>query len=100
MTFSQLIYIIWMMTELNKRLPSKYYLEDFTAYTTSPYLYESFIISFKYLFDEKISLKLFSYFINPHLGQFLANELTVLKVLGFNLHMIEERFNEHKSKSI
>jgi hypothetical protein len=98
--FSQLTYILWMMGELNKRLPSKYCLEDFTVYIILPYLYASFIISFKYLFDERISLKWFSHNINPHLEQLLANELTVLKVLGFNLHMTEERFNEWKSKLI
>jgi hypothetical protein len=38
MTFSQLAYIIWMMTELNKKLVDIDYLEDFTAYTILPYL--------------------------------------------------------------
>jgi hypothetical protein len=56
MMFSQLTYILWM-TELNKRLPNIYYLEDFTAYTILPYLYASFIVSFKHLFDERISIK-------------------------------------------
>jgi hypothetical protein len=48
-----------MMSELNGKLPSIYYLQDFTAYTILPYLYASFIISLKYLFDESISLKRF-----------------------------------------
>jgi hypothetical protein len=100
MTFSQLTYIIWMMTELNKRLFGIYFPEDFTTYTILPYLYASFIISFKYIFNEGISLKLFSYFINPHLGQPVANEMTVLKVLGYNLYVTEERFNKYKGKLI
>jgi hypothetical protein len=100
MTFSQLAYIIWIMTELNRKLPSLNYLQDITAYTILPYLYASFIISFKYLFDEGISIKWFSYYINPFLEQLVANELTVLKVLGFNLYMSEEQFNEYKSKLI
>jgi hypothetical protein len=100
MTFSQLTYILWIMIELNKILPSIYYLQDITSYTILSYLYESFIISFKYLFDENISIKLFSYYINPHLGQLFTNELTVLKILGFNLYMTEEQFNEYKNKLI
>jgi hypothetical protein len=52
------------------------------------------------MFEEGISLKLFYYYINPYLGQLLANELTMLKVHGFNLHLTEDRFNEHKSKWI
>jgi hypothetical protein len=99
MTFSQLTYIIWM-TKLNKRLPSINYLQDITTYAILPYLYASFIISFKNLFDECISIKWFSYYINPYLEPLLVNELTVLKVLGFNLYMSEERFNEYKSKLI
>jgi hypothetical protein len=100
MTFSQLIYILWMMIELNKRLPGIYYLQDITAYTILPYLYASFIISFKYMFDEGISIKSFSYYINQFLEQLVTNELTVFKVLGFNLYMTEEQFNEYKSKLI
>jgi hypothetical protein len=92
--------MLWMMTELNKKLLSINYLQDITAYTILPFLYASFIISFKYVFDENISLKLFSYFINPHLGQLFLNELTVLKVLGFNFYMTEEQFNEYKIKLI
>jgi hypothetical protein len=90
MTFSQLTHILWMMTELNKKLPSMYYLQDFTEYTILLYLYANFIISFKYLFDKKILLRSFSYYINPYFGQLLANELTVLKVVGFRLYMTEE----------
>jgi hypothetical protein len=60
MSFSQLVYILRMMIELNKRLPSIYYLQDFTTYTILHYLYASFIVSFKYLFDENISVKRFS----------------------------------------
>jgi hypothetical protein len=100
MTFSQLVYILWMMTELNRKLPSINYLQDVTAYTILPYLYASFIISFKYMFDEVISIKLFSYYINPFLEQLVANELTVFKVLGFNLYMTEKQFNEYRSKLI
>jgi hypothetical protein len=100
MTFSQLAYIIWMMTELNRKLPSINYLQDITTYTILPYLYASFIISYKYMFDGGISIKCFSYYINQFLQQLLANELTVLKVLGFNLYMTEEQFNEYKSKLI
>jgi hypothetical protein len=100
MTFSQLAYIIWMMTEINKKLIDIDYLEDLTAYTILPYLYASFIISYKYMFDESISIKSFSYYINPFLEQLVANELTVLKVLGFNLYMREEQFNEYRSKLI
>jgi hypothetical protein len=33
------------------------------------------------MFDEGISIKLFSYYINPFLGKLVANELTVLKAL-------------------
>jgi hypothetical protein len=65
-----------------------------------PYLYTSFIISFKYLFDEKIILKLFLYYFNPYLEQILVNELSVLKVLGFNLYAAEEKFNKCKGKLI
>jgi hypothetical protein len=100
MTFSQLAYIIWMMTELNKKLVDVDYLEDFTVNTILPYLYASFIISYKYMFDGGISIKCFSHYINPFLQQLIANELTVLKVLGFNLYMTEECFNEFKSKLI
>jgi hypothetical protein len=100
MTFSQLEYIIWMMTELNKKLPSINYLQDITTYTILPYLYANFIISFKYMFDKDISIKWFSHYINPFLEQLVANELTVLKVLGFNLYMSEECFNVYKSKLI
>jgi hypothetical protein len=89
-----------MMTELNRKLPSINYLQDITAYTILPYLYASFIISYKYMFDEGISIKWFSHYINPFLEQLIANELTVLKVLGFNLYMTEEQFNEYKSKLI
>jgi hypothetical protein len=81
MTFSQHTYILWMMTELNKRLPCINYLQEITVYTILPYLYASFIISFKYLFDESISIKLFSYYINPHLEQLLANKLLWLRFL-------------------
>jgi hypothetical protein len=87
MTFSQLAYMLWMMSELNRKLPNISYLQDITAYTILPYLYVTFIISYKYLFDEIISIKLFSYYINQFLEQFVGNELTVLKVLGFNLYM-------------
>jgi hypothetical protein len=52
------------------------------------------------MFDKGISIKWFSYYINPFLEQLVANELTVLKVLGFNLYMREEQFNEYKSKLI
>jgi hypothetical protein len=76
MTFSQLVYILWMMTELNRKLPSINYLQDITAYTILPYLYASFIISYKYMFDERISIKWFSYYINPFLEQLVANELS------------------------
>jgi hypothetical protein len=100
MTFSQLPYIIWMMTELNKKLVDIDYLEDFTVNTILPYLYVSFIISYKYMFDELISIRRFSYHINPFLDQLVSNELTVLKVLGFNLYMTEECLNEFKSKLI
>jgi hypothetical protein len=100
MSFSQLVYILWMMTELNRKLPRINYLQDITAYTILSYLYTCFIISYKYMFDEGISVKWFSYYINPFFGQLVANELTVLKVLGFNLYMTEEQFNEYKSKSI
>jgi hypothetical protein len=100
MTFSQLAYIIWMMTELNRKLPCIDYLQDITAYTILPYLYASFIISYKYMFDESILIKCFSYYINPFLQQLVASELTVLKVLGFNLYMTEECFNEYKNKLI
>jgi hypothetical protein len=81
MTFSQLAYIIWIMTELNRKLPSLNYLQDITSYTILPYLYASFIISYKYLFDDGISIKCFSYYINPFLEQLVANELIVFKVL-------------------
>jgi hypothetical protein len=67
MTYSLLIYIFWMMTELNRKLPTIYYLQDITVCTILPYLDESFIISLKYLFDEGISIKLFSYYINQFL---------------------------------
>jgi hypothetical protein len=99
-TLSQLAYIIWIMAELNRKLTSINYLQDITAYTILPYLYASFIISYKYIFDEDISIKLFSYYINQFLDQLVTNELTVLKVLGFNLYITEERFNEFKSKLI
>jgi hypothetical protein len=89
-----------MMTELNKKLVDIDYLEDFTVYTILPYLYASFIISYKYMFDGGISIKRFSRYINPFLEQLVANELTVLNVLGFNLYMTEECFNEYKSKLI
>jgi hypothetical protein len=89
-----------MMTELNTKLPSINYRQGFAVYTILPYLCASFIISFKYLFDESISIKLFSYYINPHLEQLLANELTVLNILGFNLYMREEQFNEYKRNLI
>jgi hypothetical protein len=52
------------------------------------------------MFEEKISFKSFSYYISPHLGQLLAIELTVLKVLEFNLLLTEEGFNEYKNKLI
>jgi hypothetical protein len=100
MSFSQLACIIWMMTELNRKMPNIDYLQDITTYTILPYLYASFIISYKYMFDELISIKCFSYYINPVLQQLVANELTVLKILGFNLYMTEECFNEFKSKLI
>jgi hypothetical protein len=100
MTFSQLVYILWMMTELNRKLPGINYLQDITAYTILPYLYGSFIISYKYMFDEVISTKSFFYYINPFLEELVANELTVLKVLGFNLYTSQEQFNEYKSKLI
>jgi hypothetical protein len=99
-TFSQLVYILWMMTELNRKLPSINYLQDITAYTILPYLYASFIISYKYMFDGGISIESFSYYINPFLEQLVGNELTVLKVLGFNLYMRKEQFNEYRSKLI
>jgi hypothetical protein len=81
MTFSQLTYIIWMMTELNKILPNISYLQDITEYIILPYLYVSFIISFNYLFDENISIKSFSYYINPYLRLLVANKQTVLNVV-------------------
>jgi hypothetical protein len=56
-TFLQLTYMLWRMTKLNRKLSCIYFLQDVTAYTILPYLYSIFIISFKYLFDEKISLK-------------------------------------------
>jgi hypothetical protein len=52
------------------------------------------------MFEENISLKWFSYYINPFLEQLEANKLTMLKVLGFNLYMAEKRFNECKRKLI
>jgi hypothetical protein len=39
-TFSQLAYMFWKMTELNKGLPNIYYLQDIIAYTILPYLNE------------------------------------------------------------
>jgi hypothetical protein len=100
MTFSQVAYIIWMMTVLNRKLPSINNLQNITAYTILPYLYASIIITFKHLFDEGISIKWFSYYIKQFLEQLVANELTVLKVLGLNLYMREEQFNEYRSKFI
>jgi hypothetical protein len=67
--------------KIKQKLPNKYYQQDFTAYSILPYLYVSFIIFFKYIYDEKILLKMFSNYINPHLGQLLANEPTVLKAV-------------------
>jgi hypothetical protein len=43
-TISQLVYIIWMMTELNRKLSNINYLQDITAYTILPYLYASFLV--------------------------------------------------------
>jgi hypothetical protein len=87
-----------MISKLNEILPNIFFLKDITAYSILPYLYACFIKSFKYMFDHRISIKWFSYYINPFLEQLVENELMVLKVLGFNLYMTEEQFNENKSK--
>jgi hypothetical protein len=97
MTFSQLGCILWMMSKLNEELLSIFFLQDIITFTILSYLFASFIISFKYMFHHSVSIKLFSYFINPHLGQLLANEQTILKVFGYNLYITEEQFNEYKS---
>jgi hypothetical protein len=89
-----------MMTELNRKLPNINYLQHITAYTILSYLYASFIISFKYLFNEDISIKWLFYYINPFLEELVANQPIVFKVLGFNLYMLEELFNEYKNKLI
>jgi hypothetical protein len=52
--------------------------------TSKTVINSNFIFYFKYFFDENIS---FSYYINPHFKQLLANELAVLEVLGFNFYI-------------
>jgi hypothetical protein len=64
MSFSQMVFMLWMMVCIKESLQYRLDLCRMSPFTVLAYLYSCFIISFRFLFDEPFSIKNFSNLIN------------------------------------
>jgi hypothetical protein len=78
-----------MMGWVNDALQYRHNLHDISPFSTFPYLYSCFIISFKFLFEKSFSIKEFSNLINPDVKKLVENKKLILFLLKYHLHSSE-----------